>query len=153
MLTISGLRDEYHVSKSNLLTRHPPVTFNELHGLLADHDYMINKPQSNIIVPTPQTSQVFATTTGNPSTLQPQLNSLKQLASQLGYQLNPITPPNSQPRAFYAARPPNTRGNRRGNSRGAYRGNYNNWGRDNTHIGPTRQFAWASTQNMVIIVV
>lgn len=33
MLTISGLRDEYNGLKSNLLARHPSITFNDLHGL------------------------------------------------------------------------------------------------------------------------
>lgn len=38
MLTILGLQDEYNGLKSNLLARLPPVTFNDLHGLLFDHD-------------------------------------------------------------------------------------------------------------------
>lgn len=145
MLTISGLRDEYNGLKSNLLARNPPITFNELHGILSDHDFMIHKPEAG-------TPQLFTSTTGTTNPTQPQLQTLQQLATQLGYQVSPIAQPNSQPQAFYASRPHNNRGYRRGNSRGNYRGNYNNRGRDtreNNQSAPTRQFSWASTHNVV----
>ena len=38
MLVIAGLRDDYNGLKSTLLSRQVPTTFNELHGLLSDHD-------------------------------------------------------------------------------------------------------------------
>ncbi|XP_022039313.1 uncharacterized protein LOC110941927 [Helianthus annuus] len=153
MLTISGLRDEYNGLKSNLLGRHPPITFNELPGLLSDHDYMINK--AHPITPTPLPQLFAATTNQQPTnTISPQqqlanLQQLHQLAAQMGYQLNPVTPPAQQPQAFYAARSPNHRGNRRGSSRGNYRGSQNRT-RENTQSGGSnRQFSWASTHNMV----
>lgn len=81
---------------------------------------------------------------------QSQLHTLQQLATQLGYQLNPITSQNPQSQAFYANRPSNNyRGNRRGNSRGNTRGNYNR-NRDDSRIqNRSPQFGWASTQNTV----
>ncbi|KAJ0925650.1 hypothetical protein HanRHA438_Chr04g0162111 [Helianthus annuus] len=63
MLVISGLRDEYNGLKSNLIGRQYPTTFSELPGLLADHDYMIQKA-----VPTvPPVPPVQAFTTANNS--------------------------------------------------------------------------------------
>ena len=43
MLTLTGLREEYNGLKANLLAHVPPVSFNELHGLLCDHDYVFTK--------------------------------------------------------------------------------------------------------------
>nr|KAJ0192556.1 hypothetical protein LSAT_V11C800408190 [Lactuca sativa] len=43
MLAISELSDEYNGLKSNLLARFPPITFHEQHGLLSDHEFMINR--------------------------------------------------------------------------------------------------------------
>ena len=94
MLAISGLREEYNGLKSTLLARHPPISFNELHGLLSDHDYMINKPITTTATASPQ---VFATSTRNA------IQSLQQLASQLGFQLNPIASQQPSPQAFYAS--------------------------------------------------
>lgn len=149
MLAISGLREEYNGLKANLLARSPPITFNELHGLLSDHDYMINRTAA---VP----PQAFtATTTGTGVlTNQPapgQLQQLQQMAAQLGYQISPVIAQNQQPQAFYSTRYfSNNRGNRRGSSRGTGRGS-NSRTRDENRgtTGQTRQFAWASTQNMV----
>jgi len=150
MLAISGLREEYNGLKSNLLARHPPVAFNELHGLLCDHDFLINKSQPSPTVLTQP--QAFLASTGDRTNLPQQLaqlQSLHQLASQLGFQLNLA----SQPQAFYASRPANNRNNRRGNYRGSSKGNYNNYNnrnqsRDNSNQN-RNQFAWASTQNTV----
>ncbi|KAI3667712.1 hypothetical protein L6452_42781 [Arctium lappa] len=90
MLTIAGLRDEYNVIKGNLLTRLPPVRFNELHGLLCDHDYVFTKnlPPQAFLAPTAPTSQPQPAPTLDP--LQQQLQSIQLTASQLGYQLNPL---------------------------------------------------------------
>ncbi|KAK9075566.1 hypothetical protein SSX86_003891 [Deinandra increscens subsp. villosa] len=41
MLVISGLREEYNGLKSTALSRQ--LVFNELHALLADHEYMLKK--------------------------------------------------------------------------------------------------------------
>ncbi|KAM0002404.1 putative transcription factor interactor and regulator CCHC(Zn) family [Helianthus debilis subsp. tardiflorus] len=158
MLTIAGLREEYHGLKSNLLARSPAVKFNELHGLLSDHDYLLNRLQPAVqTVATPQPFAAAATTA--PAVVQPtidtiqqQLQSLQLMAAQLGYQLNPVqsaTP--SQPQANFSSRSFNTnsrtnrggRGNFRGNNRGS-RGN-----RGNQANQGNRQFLWASTQNMV----
>ncbi|KAM0001405.1 putative RNA-directed DNA polymerase [Helianthus debilis subsp. tardiflorus] len=152
MLVLSGLREEYNGLKTNLLTRSPPVVFNELHGLLTDHDYMLNR--TNRSAP-----QVFTASTADltskPNALQlSQVQTLQHLASQLGYQLQPIVSPTPQPQAFFANRPSsNYRGNRRGNSRGGSRGNYNRNREDTRGTGGNQtrqpQFAWASTQNTV----
>ncbi|KAK1429018.1 hypothetical protein QVD17_11217 [Tagetes erecta] len=151
MLVISGLKEEYNGLKSNLLARHPPITFNELYGLLHDHDYMINTNNSSSPAAIP--AQAFVATASpsppNISAIQSQLNSLQLLAGQLGYQLSPIASSN-QPQASYASRSiNNNRGNRRGNYRGNSRGNSNNRNRDSRDTNSSRQFSWASTQNMV----
>ncbi|KAK9051967.1 hypothetical protein SSX86_028595 [Deinandra increscens subsp. villosa] len=151
MLTLAGLREEYNGLKSNLLARSPAVTFNELHGLLSDHDYMINRP---VISPTPQ---VFAAATASPHTsqtslesIQTQLHNLQLMAAQLGYSLNPTPAATSaQPQAFFTQSSTNNNRNNRG-YRGGFRGGRGNRNREN-NAGPTgtRQFAWASTQNIV----
>ncbi|XP_052626864.1 protein FAR1-RELATED SEQUENCE 3-like [Lactuca sativa] len=43
ILVISGLREEYNGLKSTLLARQSPTSFQDLHGLLVDHDFMIKK--------------------------------------------------------------------------------------------------------------
>lgn len=71
------------------------------------------------------------------------------MASQFGFQLNLIA--RATPQAFYVSRPTNNyRGNRQGNSHGNnLRGNFQNRSRDNNNLSSSRQFAWASTQNIV----
>ncbi|KAJ0727195.1 putative RNA-directed DNA polymerase [Helianthus annuus] len=154
MLTIAGLREEYNSLKGNLLARNPPVQFNELYGLLTDHDYMITKnqePQPSLI------PQAYNSTTKQPPTInniQSQLQNLQLLAAQLGYQLQP-TPNTNQPSPAFSPQPqayfaPRSYNNNRGNRRGTYRGNSranSNRGRDNS--GNNRQFSWAATQNTV----
>ncbi|MFS7966263.1 putative transcription factor interactor and regulator CCHC(Zn) family [Helianthus anomalus] len=154
ILTLSGLREEYNGLKANLLARSPPVTFNELHGLLSDHDYMIAKIHGvSSAASNPQAFLAIAAPTATPppnlNTVQQQLSNLQLMAAQFGYQLNPMGASNSQPQAFFAPRSVNSnRGScgSRGSSRGQPRNNSNNRSRDNNG---TRQFAWASTQNMV----
>ncbi|KAJ0860823.1 hypothetical protein HanRHA438_Chr13g0627791 [Helianthus annuus] len=151
MLAVAGLR-EYIGLKQNLLARSPPVTFNELYGLLSDHDYMITRhtavaPQAftaTLAGPTP-------TPLGTPQNSQ--FAVIQQMSAQLGYQLSPLIQQTSQSQAFLANRSSNDyRGNRRGSSRGNYHGNYNR-NRDDSHGtgGQNRHpsFAWASTQNTV----
>ncbi|KAM0037798.1 putative RNA-directed DNA polymerase [Helianthus debilis subsp. tardiflorus] len=159
MLTVTGLREEYNGLKANLLARSPPVTFNELHGLLSDHDFMITKilaanqqvPHALFAAATPAQQPLSAAVTptqqSNIDTIQQQLHTLQLMASQLGYQLNPA--PSVQPQAYFGSRSfNNNRGNRgsRGPSRGNSRANPNNRNRDTSG---TRQFSWASTQNTV----
>lgn len=43
MLVISYLREEYNRLKSTLLAHQNPTSFQELHGILADHDFMIKR--------------------------------------------------------------------------------------------------------------
>jgi hypothetical protein len=145
MLVISGLRDEYNGLKSNLLTRQFPTAFNELPGLLSDHDYMIRKS-----LPTVPPVQAFTTVTNPPTLSTPAaglnqattLQALQQLVSQLGLQIQPAQ--TSSPQAFYTSRPTSTRGRGSQNRRG--RGTYNN---RSSSSGNRNQFSWASTQNMV----
>lgn len=142
MLVISGLREEYNGLKSTLLARQVPTAFTELYGLLSDHDYMVKKS-----APVVSPAQAFtAATTSRPSTTpmssQPDaLQALQQLASQLGFQLQPLNQPSTQ--AFFASRSQNMRGRGSHNRRG--RGSFNN-----QQSGANRnQFSWASNQNTV----
>ncbi|KAJ0670656.1 putative transcription factor interactor and regulator CCHC(Zn) family [Helianthus annuus] len=159
MLTIAGLREEYNGLKSNLLARSPPVAFNELHGLLSDHDYMLNR-LNTVSVTANLSSQLLAAAATAPVTppaglesIQQQLKTLQLMAAQIGYQLHPAaqtqqaaTASVSQPQAYLSPRSNNNNRNNRGN-RGNYRGNTrSNRGREQQG---TRQFSWASTQNMV----
>ncbi|KAJ0857667.1 putative RNA-directed DNA polymerase [Helianthus annuus] len=151
MLTITGLREEYYGLKSNLLTRTPPVTFGELHGLISDHDYMITK-----LLPTQPTNPQALMATApsqqpqlNLQSIQIQISNLQLMATQLGNQLNPSAPstPPQPSQAYYAPRSSNNNRGGRGNSRGSYRGNYRNNTARNRENGSSRQFSWASTQN------
>nr|KAJ0193257.1 hypothetical protein LSAT_V11C800407230 [Lactuca sativa] len=79
MLVISGLREEYNGLKSALLGRQFTTAFEELHGLLSDHDYMIKKPatdispaQAFIVVTNSHTSVVHDATSSTPPTVTPQ---------------------------------------------------------------------------------
>lgn len=63
ILVISGLREEYNGLKSTLLARQSPTSFQDLHGLLVDHDFMIKK-NSPMVAPV----QAFTTTSSNRST-------------------------------------------------------------------------------------
>ncbi|MFS7956872.1 putative transcription factor interactor and regulator CCHC(Zn) family [Helianthus anomalus] len=144
MLVIAGLREEYNGLKSNLLSRMPPVTFTELHGLLADHEYMIKT--SAPVVPSPQAFAASASGTSSSSSVVPSdsLHVLTQLASQLGFQLQPTNP---QTQAFFTSYNENNRGrNHNNNNRGRGRGRGSN---NRSFRGNKNQFNWASNQNMV----
>ncbi|KAD6118667.1 hypothetical protein E3N88_09938 [Mikania micrantha] len=127
---LAGLREEYNGLKSNLLTRQFPTAFTELHGLLADHDYMIHKSQPDVTLA--QAFTAVSSSRNHTSAISPDtLQALQQLLSQVGLQTQPSTnyvqPP---PHANYTNRSTSMRG------RGV--------------TGGTRsQFSWASTQNMV----
>ncbi|KAI3765927.1 hypothetical protein L2E82_15974 [Cichorium intybus] len=144
MLVISGLREEYNGLKSTLLARQAPISFQDLHGLLADHDFMVKKT-----LPTVAPVQAFAATSSNcstPTTATPppdHLQALQQLLSQLGLPLNVASTQPSSTQAFYTNRPLPSRGRGANNRRG--RGNSNP-----SSGGTSRsQFPWASTQNTV----
>ena len=139
MLVIAGLREDYNGLKSTLLARQVPTAFNELQGLLSDHDYMIK--QSIPVVPS---QQAFTTHTVGMSTLtgsspQDPVHALNQLASQLGFSLQPVS---QQPQACFTSYSQNNRGRgRTTNNRGRGRSSNNRTSRG--------QFNWASNQNMV----
>ncbi|KAL7599089.1 hypothetical protein Lser_V15G26377 [Lactuca serriola] len=63
MLVISGLREEYNGLKSSLLARQSHTSFQDLHSLLVDHDFMIKK---NLPMVAPV--QAFTATSSNQST-------------------------------------------------------------------------------------
>jgi len=150
MLVISGLRDEYNGLKSMLLTRQFQTAFSELHGLLADHDYMIKKPTTEI-APTQAymataPSRIPMMTT--PSTASTEaLHAVQQLAQQLGFQLQPMNN-TSTAQANYTQRPTNNRDRQFNNRSGRGRGNYNNRQQGGSNSKP-QQFSWASNQNTV----
>ena len=72
MHTLAGLREEYNGLNCSVLGRNPPISFNEIHSLLSDHDYAVNKTFS----PNPQAFH---------ATAQPPINShwLSQLSPAL----------------------------------------------------------------------
>lgn len=43
MLVISSLREEYNELKSTIMARQAPTSFQEINGLLDDHDFMVKK--------------------------------------------------------------------------------------------------------------
>ncbi|KAD5508217.1 hypothetical protein E3N88_15920 [Mikania micrantha] len=147
LVVIAGLREEYNGLKSTLLTRQFPTVFSELHGLLADHDYLITKNQPDV-----NPTQAFAATTINRNTTpapgastapSDTLHALQQLTSQLGLQLQPASTSNQPPQALYTTRS-FSRG--RGNRRGGRGGNQNS---SRNSVGNRSQFSWASNQNTV----
>ncbi|KAD2804123.1 hypothetical protein E3N88_37500 [Mikania micrantha] len=133
MMVISGLRDEYHGVKTMALTRQ--LAFNELHAVIADHDYMLKRT-----APTVPPTQAFSAMVKPPATSpspppDAAVQAVQQLAAQLGVQLR--LP--SQPQALYTQR--SSKGHQRG------RGASNRSGGPNT--GNRGQFSWASNQNVV----
>nr|GEU95430.1 hypothetical protein [Tanacetum cinerariifolium] len=46
MLAVSGLRKEYNGFKTTITARQSPTAFSELHALLNDHDYMLEKTRA-----------------------------------------------------------------------------------------------------------
>nr|GFC33296.1 hypothetical protein CTI12_AA517590 [Tanacetum cinerariifolium] len=136
MLEIAGLRKDYNGLKSTLLARQAPTAFHELQGLLADHDYMIKQSVPVIPSQTGSSPQVFTTTTSGTSSQtgssqQDPVQALTQLASQLGFNLQPFT---QQAQAFNTSYSQNKRGrgrttNNRG--RGGCQNNQTNKGQFN----------------------
>ncbi|KAL7598063.1 hypothetical protein Lser_V15G20917 [Lactuca serriola] len=125
MLVISGLRDEYNGLKSTILARQIPTAFSELHGLLADHDYMVRKSAPEHEVSPVQAFTATTTTSRNHTPLSApsadQLQALQQLLSQIGIQAQPTNNLNAQ--SFFTNRSGNNRGRGQNNRRG--RGNFN----------------------------
>ncbi|GJR23347.1 integrase [Tanacetum coccineum] len=54
MLVVSGLREEYNGLKTTITARQSPTAFSELHALLSDHDYMLEKTRTPIAPYGPQ---------------------------------------------------------------------------------------------------
>ncbi|GJR52477.1 retrovirus-related pol polyprotein from transposon TNT 1-94 [Tanacetum coccineum] len=54
MLVVSGLREEYNGFKTTITARQSPTAFSELHALLSDHDYMLEKTRTPIAPYGPQ---------------------------------------------------------------------------------------------------
>nr|GEU35571.1 hypothetical protein [Tanacetum cinerariifolium] len=55
MLVVSGLREEYNGLKTTIIARQSLTAFSELHALLSDHDYMLEKTHTPIAPNGPQT--------------------------------------------------------------------------------------------------
>ncbi|GJW13377.1 beta-grasp domain-containing protein [Tanacetum coccineum] len=91
MLVIAGLREDYNDLKSTLLARQAPIAFHELQGFLADHDYMIK--QYVLVIPSPHafTTTTSGTSSQTRSSQQDLVQALTQLASQLRFNLQPLT--------------------------------------------------------------
>ncbi|GJS13559.1 putative ribonuclease H-like domain-containing protein [Tanacetum coccineum] len=54
MLVVSGLHEEYNGLKTTITARQSPTAFSELHALLSDHDYMLEKTRTPIAPYGPQ---------------------------------------------------------------------------------------------------
>ncbi|KAD7480518.1 hypothetical protein E3N88_03654 [Mikania micrantha] len=133
LLVIAGLRDEYHSLKGNIVSRQQPPSFNELHALLSDHDFLVRKPPA-IMPPTQAYSAVTSPTPQQPSSQlsHPTIQALQQLLTQLN--ISPSQPAPS-PQAYYSNRSGNRgRGSRRG--RGSY---HNSAGNNSRNSHPNRR--------------
>lgn len=116
---------------------------------LVDHEFLIRKPVLDV---TP--AQAFTAATAAGSSLQTDtIHALQQLASHLGFQLQPAsgTSTISAPQVFYTNRssPPNSnrgRGDFHSRGRGSHDNNFNRNRGGNRNPG---QFSWASNQNTV----
>ncbi|KAD4586434.1 hypothetical protein E3N88_24035 [Mikania micrantha] len=105
MVVVAGLRDEYNSLKSTILSRQHPTAFTELHGLLADHDYMMRKS-----LPSVPTTQAFMAASNSPmngavasASSQPAtVQDIQQLLGQLGLHNQPTKAATTQ--AFYTNR-------------------------------------------------
>nr|GEX48904.1 retrotransposon protein, putative, Ty1-copia subclass [Tanacetum cinerariifolium] len=111
MLAVSCIRKEYNGLKITITARQSPSAFSELHVLLSDHDYMLEKFVHLLRL------------------------SLHLLLQTTQFQVSPITP--SGPQAIYGVRPSNNMNNNNHScgNRNNSRGNYNN--RDtgaNSHV-------------------
>ncbi|XP_076890524.1 uncharacterized protein LOC143541637 [Bidens hawaiensis] len=152
MLVVAGLREEYNGVKQTLFARQYTAVFNELPGLLEDHEFMIQKS-----APAIPNAQAFtaATAASTPSVPTDTVQALQQLVSRLGFQLQPssVSSPATAPQAFYTNRPGQSnysrgRGNRGG--RGSRGNNFYNRSQGSTSRNSGQgQFSWASNQNMV----
>ncbi|KAJ9567550.1 hypothetical protein OSB04_003516 [Centaurea solstitialis] len=141
MLVVAGLRHEYNGVKQSLLARQFTAVFSELRGILADHEFLIRKPVSDV---TPV--QAFMATTTASSSLQTDIQALQQLVSRLGFQLQPTSSTPTAPQAYYTNQSGPSNGSR---GRGGF--NSRGRGRDQNQGGNRNQgqFSWASNQNTV----
>ncbi|KAK9057449.1 hypothetical protein SSX86_022284 [Deinandra increscens subsp. villosa] len=146
MLVISGLREEYNGLKTTALSRQ--LAFNELHALVADHEFMLKK-HTPVVPP----AQAFLTKASTPSAAAPGSSALppneavlavQQLASQLGLQVQIQQPP----QAFYAAQQPSFRqSNQQPNRNNNNQRNRNSNNNRSTQGG--NRFPWATHQNSI----
>ncbi|KAJ0950007.1 hypothetical protein HanRHA438_Chr01g0044691 [Helianthus annuus] len=152
MLVVSGLREEYNGVKQILFSRDYTAVFTELPALLADHEYMIKKPISDV----PPVHAFTAHTTPSSSIPDETLQSLQQLVTKLGFQLQPQSSSSSastansnggsssSPSAYYTSRGRGRGGN--GFNRG---GRFTQSRGTSYNRGGSSQFSWASNQNTV----
>ncbi|KAJ0610987.1 putative RNA-directed DNA polymerase [Helianthus annuus] len=155
MLVVSGLREEYNGVKQILFSRDYTAVFTELPALLADHEYMIKKPISDV----PPVHAFTAHTTPSSSIPDETLQSLQQLVTKLGFQLQPQSSSSSastansnggsssSPSAYYTSRGRGRGGN--GFNRGGPGGRFTQSRGTSYNRGGSSQFSWASNQNTV----
>ncbi|MFS7992367.1 putative transcription factor interactor and regulator CCHC(Zn) family [Helianthus anomalus] len=146
MLVVAGLREEYNGVKQALFARQFTAVFNELPGLLADHEFLIHK---SAVEPAPAQAFTAATSANSPSASSDTVQAIQQLVARLGYQLQPLSGSSNSPpsQAFYTTRSASSNHNRGRDNRGRGGRNYNN--RNNQGTRNSGQFSWASNQNMV----
>nr|GEX97974.1 heat shock chaperonin-binding [Tanacetum cinerariifolium] len=79
MLDVLGLREEYNGLKTTITVRQSSTAFSELHALLSDHDYMLEKTH----VPAPSITSSFAANyaVGSPSMLGARQAQLSELTA------------------------------------------------------------------------
>nr|GFB13037.1 nucleotide-binding, alpha-beta plait [Tanacetum cinerariifolium] len=97
MVAVSGLHEEYNGLKTTITTRQSPTAFSELHALLSDHDYMLEKTRA----PAPSITSYFATnyavcSPSMPEARQAQVSELTAQLSALGFHVSPIAPSGPQ---------------------------------------------------------
>lgn len=107
MLVIACLREDYNGLKLTILSRRVPTAFYELHELLSDHDYIIKQFVYVVL-----SQHAFTTNTTGMSSLvgssqHDHVQSINQLASQIGFSLQLFT---QQPQACFTSYPQNNCG-------------------------------------------
>ncbi|KAM0038591.1 putative RNA-directed DNA polymerase [Helianthus debilis subsp. tardiflorus] len=147
MLVVAGLREEYNGVKQALFARQFTAVFNELPGLLADHEFLIQKPAAESA---PAQAFTAATPANSASASSDTVQAIQQLVARLGYQLQPLSGSTNSPppQAFYTNRSGSSNPNRGRGNRGRGGRNYNN-NRNSQGTRNSGQFSWASNQNMV----
>ncbi|KAJ0467966.1 putative RNA-directed DNA polymerase [Helianthus annuus] len=99
MLAVAGLREEYRGLKGNIVARQSPPAFSELYALLADHDFLVRKPES--IPPTQAFTAVTNSRDQQPAS-DPQPNPKKTNRYNPSANTSYISPP-TEPTSFSVA--------------------------------------------------